>query len=146
MEAWRAGRLIPYGRCHLKPGRALAGTRCWQPFPATGAKYQISTSAEDGHHQVWSADGRELFYTPGPGPLLSAVRVTTAPAFSFAPGEPVVRPFANNAPTSARTFDVAGPGVRFLGLTAPGGVDNSAFRTETSVVLNWFEELKTRVK
>jgi Tol biopolymer transport system component len=27
-----------------------------QPFPATGALFQISKTSEDGHHQVWSRD------------------------------------------------------------------------------------------
>lgn len=39
---------------------------CVQPFPATGAKYQIS-KGDDGHHPLWSPDGSELFYIPGPG-------------------------------------------------------------------------------
>jgi hypothetical protein len=117
-----------------------------QPYPATGAKYQISTAREDGHHQVWSADGRELFYTPGPGPLLTAVKVTTSPSFTFGPGDPVARPFTNNSPNTGRVFDVSGPGVRLLGLVPPGASENSAFRTDVRVVLNWFEEVLARVK
>lgn len=118
-----------------------------QPYPATGAKFQISTSREDGHHQVWSADGRELFYTPGPGPLLNAMKVTTAPSFAFGAGEPVARPFVNNSPNTGRTFDVGGPGVRFLGLIPPGAAaESSTFRTDVRVVLNWFEEVRARVK
>ena len=116
-----------------------------QPYLATGAKYQISTSREDGHHQVWSADGRELFYTPGPGPLLTAVKISAAPAFTFSPGEAVARPFTNNAPNTGRTFDVGGPGVRLLGLIPPGQSDASS-RSDIHIVLNWLEEVRARVK
>jgi serine/threonine protein kinase len=117
-----------------------------QPYPSTGAKYQISTSREDGHHQVWSPDGRELFYTPGPGPLLMSVKVSVAPTFTFSPGDPVARPFTNNAPNTGRTFDVGGPGVRLLGLIPPGLTDGSGFRTDIHIVLNWVEEVRARVK
>ncbi len=33
-----------------------------QPFPPTGAKYQISTSG--GRNALWSPDGKQLFYQP----------------------------------------------------------------------------------
>jgi len=117
-----------------------------QPYPATGAKYQISTTREDGHHQVWSADGKELFYTPGPGTLLAAVAVTKSPSFAFGPGAPVVRPFTNAAPSVGRVFDVGRTGARFLGFVPPGSTDTSSLmRNEIRVVLNWADELKARV-
>ena len=77
-----------------------------QPFPAAGAQYQISREAEDGHHQVWAADGTELFYTPGPGNQLTAVAVTTAAGFAFGQAQPVSRPFLNEAPQNASPFDI----------------------------------------
>jgi len=87
-----------------------------QPYPATGAKYQITSAREGGHTPAWSADGRELFFTPGPGRTLSAVKVTTSPSFSFGPGDAVTRNFMSSPPTGARVFDVVGPGLRFLGM------------------------------
>ena len=39
-----------------------------QPFPATGAKYQVSRG-DVGHHALWSRDGKQLFYIPGPRPV-----------------------------------------------------------------------------
>ncbi len=39
-----------------------------QPFPPTGAKYQLP-NVLDNHHPLWSPDGRELFYVPGPSTL-----------------------------------------------------------------------------
>ena len=116
-----------------------------QPFPATGAVYQISGSSEDGHHPVWSADGRELFYIPGPGTQLASVRITTSPAFVSSTVAPVVMRFQNDAPTApARNYDVSRDGT-FIGLM-PGGVptgDRAAM--QFVVVLNWFEELKRLV-
>ena len=49
-----------------------------QPFPATGAKYQISRG-DVGHHALWSRDGKQLFYIPGPGRFV-VVNVTTQPS------------------------------------------------------------------
>jgi len=53
-----------------------------QPFPATGAKYQLPLS-RDNHHPAWSSDGKELFYIPGPGEFAS-IAVSTAPALRLA--------------------------------------------------------------
>jgi WD40-like Beta Propeller Repeat len=63
------GRWVPYTM-----REAVAGTDFVyaQPFPATGEKVQISTNAETGHHPVWSSDGKELYYSPGPGSRLVA--------------------------------------------------------------------------
>ena len=49
-----------------------------QPFPATGAKWQIS--AEGGEEAAWAGSGREIFYRNG-GKMMS-VDVTTEPTFT----------------------------------------------------------------
>ena len=114
-----------------------------QPYPATGALFQVSKSTEDGHHQVWSTDGTELYYTPGPGSTLIVVPVTTTPTFAL--GEPKNHPrlFTNNAPTAQRTYAAAAQG-RFFGLTGSANRTDSAGQTQLQVVLNWFEELRNR--
>jgi hypothetical protein len=118
-----------------------------EPYPATGAKYQISTEREGGSNPMWSRDGREVFYVPGPGTILMSVSVTTARSFSFGPGKPVARPFTNSPPIAGRMFDMAPQGQRFLGLLPAGAADPSAMRREEiRVVLNWTEELKRRVR
>ena len=118
-----------------------------EPYPATGAKYQISTEREGGSNPMWSRDGREVFYTPGPGIILMSVSVTTTPSFSFGPGKPVARPFTNSPPIAGRMFDTAPKHERFLGLLPAGAADPSAMRREEiRVVLNWTEELKRRVR
>ena len=38
-----------------------------ESFPPTGSRFQVSPLNDDAHHPVWSPDGNDLFYTPGPG-------------------------------------------------------------------------------
>ncbi len=114
-----------------------------QPFPATGAFYQVSKATEDGHHSVWSRDGRTLFYTPGPGPVLVAVPVTATTAFTMGEPKTLNRQFGNEPPQISRPYDVAADG-RFLGIGSATGTGNAGGNT-VLVVLNWFEELKARV-
>jgi hypothetical protein len=89
-------------------------------------------------------------YTPGPGSAFIAMAGnTSAPAFSYGPASTFPRNFANLPPSSERPFDVwknarAEPVIVGFSL---GSVDPSRpERIENRVVLNWFEELKARVK
>jgi Tol biopolymer transport system component len=114
-----------------------------QPFPATGAKYQISYGA--GSQPLWSPDGKELLYSRAEGDF-GAVSVTTQP--TFAVGNPVPVPrggMVTIGSASPRRFDMT-PDGRILGIV-PGGQTPSgaAAAPEIQVVLNWFEELKARV-
>ncbi|MBI1872379.1 MAG: PD40 domain-containing protein [Acidobacteria bacterium] len=115
-----------------------------EPFPATGAKYQMKHMG--AHHPIWSPDGTELFYIPGPGQFV-AVSVTTKPIFTFGNPVPVPRRFTQgNAPTNVRSFDITPDGKQFLGMVVAGEAQSgtpTAARIE--VVLNWVEELKQRV-
>jgi serine/threonine-protein kinase len=115
-----------------------------QPFPATGAKFQISRG-DVGHHALWSRDGKQLFYIPGPGRFV-VVNVTTQPSFSVSAPVPAPRAFnIGNAQTSPRNHDV-GPDGRVLGIAIAGqGASGTAAAQQINVVLNWFEELKQRV-
>lgn len=118
-----------------------------EPYPATGAKYQISTEREGGSNPMWSRDGREVFYTPGPATILMTISMTTSPSFSFSAGKPVARPFTNAPPPEGRMWDIAPQQQRFLGFLRAGAPDAAAARREEiRVVLNWTEELKSRVK
>jgi Tol biopolymer transport system component len=117
-----------------------------EPYPATGAKYQMSTASGGGHNPMWSRDGGELFYTLGPATTMVAIKVKTSPTFSFAPPETVARPFTNSPPVAGRAFDAV-QGGRFLGLLPADAADPSTARREQiRVVLNWTEELKGRVR
>ena len=147
------GRWIAYTRRALEGAEGKA-TVFVEPFPATGALFQISKAAEDGHHPVWSWKGTELLYNPGPsGQLISVpLRLSTA----LAPGEPAVLPrrFVNHAPTQPRPYDQT-PDGKMLSVTtdprpdasAPApGVPTATRPTEIRIVLNWIEELKAKVR
>jgi Tol biopolymer transport system component len=114
-----------------------------QPFPPTGATYQISRD-DDGHHPMWSRDGKELFYVPGPG-RLAVTRITTQP--SFAATSPTLLSAAGiqGPPRAVRNSDVMPDGKRFLALI-PSGDDQSQATSgrQLHIILNWFEELKAK--
>jgi hypothetical protein len=114
-----------------------------QPFPATGAVYQISSN-DDGHHPVWSRDGTELFYIPAPG-RLTIVKVTTTPSFTFsAPG--TVPPAGMMGPgTFPRNIDIRADGSGFIGRqVAEDEESRLGAPPRIQIVTNVFEELKRR--
>jgi serine/threonine-protein kinase len=114
-----------------------------QPFPPTGAKYQISR--EHSHAPVWSPNGKELFYYDVDARKLVAVTIQTQPSFSF--GVPVPLPFEGMLQQGfERQYDVSPDGKRFLVLL-PATPDERESRPtqQINIVLNWFEELKQRV-
>ena len=116
-----------------------------QPFPATGAKYQISKDSEDGHHPLWTAAGRELFFTAGPG-RFSVVSVTTKPSFTFGIAEPVEARISLAPPGSRRPYDIGPDGKGLIGMRASDQTGSPTATTpQIQVVLNWTEELRVRV-
>jgi WD40-like Beta Propeller Repeat len=58
----------------------VAGTQVFvQPFPPTGARYQLFARAGDfPHHPLWTPDGKQLLYVPRVGDL-EAVTVEAQP-------------------------------------------------------------------
>jgi hypothetical protein len=88
----------------------------------------------------------ELIYSPRPGQLV-AVSVTAQPAFTFGNPVPMARAFADRGSGFERNNDVTLDGKRFLGVVAAGQTTASGAPavSQIQVVLNWFEELKTRV-
>jgi len=114
-----------------------------QPFPATGARYQLPVS-RDNHNPVWSRDGKELFYIPGPGEY-AVISVTTSPAFAFGNPKSIKLVLENYPPAVPREYDVT-PDGKLIGRLVPGGSQLSGPVTpQINVVLNWAEELKQRV-
>ena len=152
-------KALPFGDVHGKyrtnasfspDGRWVAYTTegiFVQPFPATGAKYQIAkgTSGAAPHYPAWSRDGSELFYIPS-RQRLEVVKVTTRSAFAVALPEELQRgPLFEDGPTTVRTFDISSDG-RLLAIVPSGqagSIGSEAARIE--VVLNWFTELQQRV-
>jgi serine/threonine-protein kinase len=109
-----------------------------EPFPPNGTKYQIAR----GGRPLWSRDGKELFYIPGPAQFM-AVTVRTQPTFSFTNPVAVPRGFGVADPASPRPYDIT-PDGRFVGVGMVGRSVSFA-APQIHVVLNWFEELKARV-
>jgi Tol biopolymer transport system component len=113
-----------------------------EPFPQTGAKYQISNSSEDGHHPLWTANGKQLIYVPGPGTRLVRVPAATSPTFSFGAPSFIEEPFFNTAGSVERGFDLMPDGDRIVSLRGGSAQGGDASAEEIRVVLNWFQELK----
>jgi eukaryotic-like serine/threonine-protein kinase len=118
---------------------ALGKTIYVEPFPATGMKHQLAVpGGRQPNHPLWSPDGKQIFYNPGPG-RFEAVPVTTAPAVAF--GNPVLLPrfFPGAATQTRRPFDVL-PDGRFV---APMAAGVAAVRRgqDIRIVLNWFHAL-----
>ena len=121
-----------------------------QPFPPTGANYQLfvkasrNTPANTPHKVAWSPDGAELFYVPRLGGF-EAVSVTTKPTFAFGNAVTVPRPFQPGPPNSRTLYDIT-PGGKFVGLVPAERTSSGDFTApQIQVVLNWFDELRTRV-
>ncbi len=122
---------------------ASAKTIYVQPFPATGDTHQLPQGAVEPKHPLWSPDGTQLFYNPGPGQFES-VTVTTQPTFAFGNHVAVPRPFPGAAPFLRRPYDIT-PDGRFVSAIAAGqSASGRPTAPQIQVVLNWFEELKTR--
>jgi hypothetical protein len=73
--------------------------------------------------------------------------VTTRPTFTFGNPVPVPRRFVDRGPAFERNNDITLDGKRFLGVVAAGQNAASAVAApQIQVVLNWFEELKARMR
>ena len=132
------GRWVAYSSTETGPNRAYV-----QPFPPTGAKYQLYAKEPDGgYHVLWSPDSKELFYSPRAA-VYEVVSVKTRPSFDFGHAVGVPRPFSSGPPQLRRTFDMTPKG-KFVALAASQNAATGS-PLEIHVVLNWFEELKTRV-
>jgi eukaryotic-like serine/threonine-protein kinase len=138
----RDGRWVAYS----SSDGGSASTQVYvQPFPPTGARYQVFAKAADNpHHPLWSPDGKELFYVPRVGGF-EAVSVITQPTLVFGNPAQVPRVFPTAAPTTPRTFDITPTG-KIVSVIASGQTSAAAAdRPVIRVVLNWFDELNARV-
>ena len=133
------GRWVAYASA-ITPRTANDSAIYVQPFPATGARYQISKNGDQGHDPLWSRDGKELFYVPLPAQF-AVVTMTTRPTVAFSNPVAVERRFGGAGPTTPRPFDVAPDGK----IIAPLDTTQTQSGPQIEVVLNWFEELKQRV-
>jgi eukaryotic-like serine/threonine-protein kinase len=132
------GRWVAYSASE----QGTAGTQVYvQPFPPSGARYQVAAKAGDfPHHPLWTPDGKELIYVPRVGEL-EAVPVEQTPTLVFGNSVRVARTFPMAAPTTPRTFDMAPTG-KIVGVVPAQSRTAERRQRAIQVVLNWFEELK----
>jgi eukaryotic-like serine/threonine-protein kinase len=133
------GRWVAYAS---RSGRTRSAVYV-QPFPPTGAKYQLSRDADDGHHPVWSPDGGELLFNPGPGPSLFVTRIGRQASFSFAEAPPIASTIRKAAPGYPPPYDMTRDG-RLLGLIDASEAQAGASAPQIQIVLGWFEELTAK--
>ena len=109
-----------------------------RPYPEVESG-QWLISARGGEEPGWSPDGDELFYRTSN--RMMAVSVETDSGFTFGTPRTLFEgPYRNR---DGRTYDVA-PDGRFLMVSGAQGSD-SAQPLEINVVVNWDQELLTRV-
>jgi len=112
-----------------------------QPFPGPGRRYVVSS--DSGHHPLWRADGKELFYISE-----SASRPGTLMAMPIAMGSQLEagtpeRLFGAGAPGSSlgQTYAVTKDGRRFLTNERPR---QQQVETPLTVVVNWMAALRNQ--
>jgi eukaryotic-like serine/threonine-protein kinase len=112
-----------------------------RPYPnVKDALSQVSSGG--GSRPVWR--GSELFFLDANN-MLTSVRVDTNVA-TFSAGRAVrLLNTAYFSGSPQRPYDVTADGQKFLMIKDPGG-DRSSSLPRIVVVLNWMEELKTRVR
>jgi hypothetical protein len=115
-----------------------------QPFPPTGAKYQISTG---GRTPAWSPDGKQLFFHAIALNRFVVVDIRAEQGLTL--GTLVSLPIDDAIhPLTQRNYDVTPDGKQLL-IVLPAQTAQSDSKRRASlqinVVLNWDEELKQRV-
>ncbi|MEX2271832.1 MAG: protein kinase [Vicinamibacterales bacterium] len=113
-----------------------------RPFPNADA-WQSKVSTEGGEEPVWSPTGREIFYIAG-GKMMAVPVTTSAGAIQLGKPAPLfdVSPYFFGA--VGRNYDVSRDGRRFVMVKNP--VNAAAQSTPITIVLNWVEELRARLK
>jgi len=136
------GRWLAYTSTEL---RANSPQIFVQPYPTTGAQYQVST--DGGTYPVWSQpDGKQLFYLWNDQMYVVVVRAETP----FSVSKPSTVPITGiiQPGRSQRNYDITPDGKQFLVVllaSAQGEASLRLPRAQINVVLNWHEELKQRV-
>ena len=132
-----SGRWVAYGA-----GGGAASRVYVEPFPPTGDRYVVTN--ESARDPFWSPDGKELFYASGMDQF-RAVTFLTQPVVTFGNAVPVPRGgLFEIEGSSRRQYDLSPDGKRILGaIAAPTA--RQALAPTIQVVINWSEELKTKV-
>ena len=105
------------------------------PYPAMDRKWPVSTRG--GTQARWSRNGREIFYRDGNRMMTVEVDASGSDVRLSSPKLLFEQPFTTGAYVTTANYDVTADG-GFVMLQAETGVPRLA------VILNWFEELKTK--
>jgi hypothetical protein len=137
------GRWIVYQRSDNPAGRSETLDVFIEPFPATGAKYQVPLKAG---HPFWSRTGDRLFFNSGAATsTVINVRTTPTVVFSNPRDFPRARRSEPN-PSLQRRWADAMPDGRVFGITNDlGGVAAAATAPQFNVVLNWLPSLTAKL-
>ena len=138
----RDGRWVVYSIGAVSGSDNGVGTVYVRPFPATDEVHLIGP----GVSPFWARDTMSLYFVANPGvSAFSVVNITTEPRFGATEPSAVSRPaITGGGPNLPRAYDVAPDGKHLVVLTAsdqPGTV----VAGQIQFVLNWFQELKSRV-
>ena len=117
---------------YVRPAPTAAG-----PPAAGGGKWQVST--DGGSYPRWARSGRELFYRN----VDKTMAVAIEPGPAFRSGTPKLL-FSYPSPIGAFFFDVSPDAKRFLMLKR--GPEAEAGPPQVQFVLEWFEEIRRRVR
>jgi Tol biopolymer transport system component len=129
------GRWVAYGSNQAGDGNHVFV----EPLPATGVKYQLTTELTGT--PVWSADGKQLYYSFTNQVFRADVQATGGMSLGPATAFETTGSLPSNPLT--RHFDVTPDGKRFL-VVLPEGADGTQ-RTSINVVLNWIQELNAKL-
>jgi Tol biopolymer transport system component len=129
----REGRFSPDVRWIAYDSTETGRREVWiQPFPPTGARWQISRSG--GVSPQWRADGKELFYAAGDGRMM-AVPIEAGGAIRAGSPTPLFQTIFSGGVYA--NYAVANDGQRFL-VSVPPALEDAA---PITVVLNWPAQL-----
>ena len=104
-----------------------------QPYPDTGARWQISAS---GTQPRWRPDGKELFYLALDGKLMAVDVEATSRGLTVGPPRALFSTLVNPVEITRNSYVVARGGQRFL-FANPVQESGPA---PITIVLNWAAE------
>ena len=115
-----------------------------RPFPDVNTQ-QWPVSTAGGTEPVWAPNGNEIYYLSTDSKLM-AVSVKVTGATNLEMGKPVAlfdasKYFFGGA---GRNYDIAPDGKRFIMVKSPAASEGGAI--SMTVVLNWVDELRARLK
>jgi serine/threonine-protein kinase len=120
------------------------GTIYVRPFPVNDVQFRIGA----GVNPFWSHDGKRLYFVATAGaPAFSVVNVTTEPGFGVSEPQPWPRPgITGGGPNLPRAYDISADDQHMVVfLPATSDSTDSVSAAQIQFVLNWFEELRSRV-